>query len=219
MLSASAHAMNAKGDDWVISIKHASHIRHLSSTEEAGRAPLRRERVHAAVISTSWKRPGHTPALHSRTTASLAGHIVPDDHVAIGEHVICARRHRRAVVHGVHPAGSPIVLFFGKPADSGNIGSARSAARVDRQTEGAQRIVGRGTGIERIRSAGGNRIADSAAGNRNRHGDDVRCRRLLASGAGSLRSRIALRRGRRLRGAGCGGAGIRGYPAAVAVSS
>lgn len=108
------------------------------------------------------------------------------------------------------------MLFFGKPADSGNVGSVRGAACVDRQAESAQRIVGRGARIERVRPTGGNRIADSAAGNRNRYGDDVRRSRLLASGAGSLRPGIARRRSGRLGVAACGGAGI--CSATVAVS-
>ena len=173
-------------------------------------------RVHAAVISASWKRPGRAPALHSRTTVSLTGHIVPDDHIAVGEHIVGACRHGRAAVDGVHPTGGSAVLFFGKPADRGNVGSVRCASRVDGQAKGAQRIVGRGAGIERIRSAGGNRIADGATGNRNRYGDDVRRRRLLASGAGSLRPGIARRRGGRLGATACSGAGTR--TAAVAVS-
>ena len=199
-------------------MEHAGHIRYLSSTEEAGAHPPcgRGGAFMQRSSQLDGKRPGRTPALHSRTTASLAGHIVPDDHVAVGEHIVGARRHGRAAVDRVHPAGGSAVLFFGKPADRGNVRSVRGAACVDGKAKGAQRIIGRGAGIERVRPAGGNRIADGAAGNRHRYGDDVRRRRLLTSGAGRLRPGIARRRRGRLGAAACGGAGI--CSAAVAVS-
>ena len=67
----------------------------------------------------------------------LACYVIPNDVVAIGEHVVAAGRIGRDAVDGVHPAARAAVLLLGQTADRGNIRAVRRAMSVNGKAQRA----------------------------------------------------------------------------------